>query len=176
MQGMLTRAFTIGIGLALISATPASAQIKWQLGLGPIFPQGSFGDGYSTGLHGMAGANFGLTRAPISFRIDGTYSSNKCDAGGCGDQSLQIFTASGDVQLNFPTPSNHPYLIGGITWGRSKLGGNDAPSGADAQTDIGFNVGGGLHFPLGGNKLFIEARYFEIEDLSFVPITFGVRF
>ena len=175
MKRILRQLLFAGLGLALV-VTPARAQIKWQLGLGPTLPQGSFGDGFSTGLHGMAGANLGLTRAPLSARIDAAYHSNKCDAGGCGDVSSRLLTVSGDLELNFPTPANHPYLIGGITWGRSTLGGSDAPSGADAETDVGYNIGGGLHFPLGGNKLFIEARYFDVGDLKFVPITFGVRF
>lgn len=161
------------VALALVGS-PAAAQVKWQLGLGPTQPMGDFGDGFNTGFHVMGGANFGLTAKPISFRADAVYNMNKCD--GCGDITSNLFTVSGDVEYNFPTPSAHPYLLGGLTWGRASLGGDDAPSGLDAETDVGFNVGGGVHFDLGGTKAFIEARYFDVGDSNFIPLTFGVRF
>lgn len=163
------------LALALVTS-PAAAQVKWQLGLGPTLPMGDFGDGFKTGFHVMGGANFELTARPISFRTDAMYSMNKCDVGGCGDITSNLFTMSGDIQYNFPTPTTHPYLLGGLTWGRASLGGNDAPSGVDAESDVGFNVGGGAHFNVGGAKAFVEARYFVVGDTDFVPITFGVRF
>ena len=169
---------TVVLGLAIV-ATPASAQIKWQLGLGPTLPMGDFGDSFKLGFHAMGGANFALTEKPISFRADVAYNINKCDIAGCGNISSNLLTLSGNVQYNFPTPSSHPYLTGGLTWGRASLGGSDAPSGIDAESDIGFNVGGGLHFDLGGTTAFLEARYFSIGgnlDADFIPITFCVRF
>lgn len=167
--------FLTSLCLAVVTS-PAAAQIKWQLGLGPTLPMGDFGDSFKSGFHAMAGANFEMTARPISFRTDVVYNMNKCDFTACGDVSTNLLALSGDIQYNFPTPSAHPYILGGLTWGRASLGGNDAPSGVDAETDVGFNVGGGVHFPVGGAKAFIEARYFSIGDTDFVPITFGVRF
>lgn len=163
------------LSLAVVT-TPAAAQIKWQLGLGPTLPMGDFGNGVGTGFHVMGGANFELTAKPISFRTDLVYNMFKCDTSGCGDITSKVITLSGDIQYNFPTPTNHPYLLGGVTWGHASLGGSDAPSGLDSEKDVGFNVGGGLHFNVGGAKAFVEARYFVVGDADFVPITFGVRF
>lgn len=142
-------------------------------------PVGDFGDSFKLGLNVMAGANFELTAKPISFRTDLMYNINKCDVAGCGNITSKLLTLSGDVQYNFPTARTHPYILGGLTWGRAALGGSDAPSGFDAESAIGFNIGGGLHFDLGGTKAFLEARYFSLGgdvEADFLPITFGVRF
>jgi hypothetical protein len=55
------------------------------------------------------------------------------------------------------------------------VGGDDAPD-VDAETDMGFNIGGGLDFGLAALKLFAEARYFSVGDADFLPITVGLRF
>ena len=165
---------TVVLGLAIV-ATPASAQIKWQIGLGPTLPMGDYGDVAKLGFHAMGGANFALTEKPISFRADVAYHMNKCDISGCPDITFNLLTLSGNVQYNFPTPSSHPYLTGGLTWGNASCSGSGC-AGSSSSSDLGFNLGGGIHFPLGSNKLFLEARYFSITDTDFIPITVGVRF
>lgn len=177
-KGIVKGIIALVLGLVLV-ATPAAAQIKWQVGLGATVPEGSFGDAFKVGLGVMGAANFGLTAKPISFRADLGYNINKCNVSGCGNISSNLLTLSGDVAYNFPTPRTHPYLIGGVTWGRASLGGSDAPAGVSSQSDFGFNVGGGLHWDMGAVPVFVEARYFDIGgnvDARFIPITFGVRF
>ena len=195
-KGIMQGAIALVLGLVLV-ATPASAQIKWGLGIGPTIPQGTFGDGFKMGFHAVGIANYELTAKPISFRADAVYNVNKCDisgcgnitsklltiskcdVGGCGNITSNLLTVSGDVEYNFPTPSAHPYLTGGLTWARASIGGSDAPAGISAESDIGINVGGGLHFDLGPTKAFVEARYFGIGgnvDAHFIPISFGIRF
>ena len=178
IKGIVKGLIALVLGLVLI-ATPASAQIKWGLGIGPTIPQGTFGDGFKLGFHAVGIANYDLTAKPISFRADAVYNINKCDA--CGGLSItsNLLTLSGNVEYNFPTTRTHPYLTGGVTWARASIGGSDAPSGISAQSDIGFNAGGGLHFDLGPTKAFVEARYFAIGgnvDAHFIPISFGIRF
>ena len=63
-QGLIS----VALGMALV-ATPATAQVKWQLGLGPTLPMSDFGDSFKLGLNVMAGANLELTAKPISFRV-----------------------------------------------------------------------------------------------------------
>lgn len=159
-------------GLVLaVAAAPATAQVKWQVGIGPTMPMGDFGEAFNMGFHVMGGANFGLTAKPISFRADAAYHMNKCDVvAACGDVTQNMLTLSGDVVYNFPTPRTHPYLLGGLTWG------NASCSGCQSSSDIGFNLGGGMHFDLGANQIFVEARYFSIDQSDFIPITVGVRF
>ncbi|MBW8772132.1 MAG: porin family protein [Gemmatimonadetes bacterium] len=176
-QGISQGLIAVVLGLVLLT-TPASAQIKWGLGIGPTVPMGTFADGFKTGFHAVGIANFDLTAKPISFRTDAVYNVNKCDVAGCGDITANTLTLSGDVVYNFPTPSAHPYLLGGVTWGHLSCSGNDC-AGAQSESDFGFNVGGGLHFDLGPTKAFIEARYFGIGgnvDAHLIPISFGIRF
>ena len=177
-KGIVKGLIALVLGVVLI-ATPASAQIKWGLGIGPTIPQGTFKDGFKMGFHAVGIANFDLTAKPISFRADAVYNVNKCDFTSCGNITSKLLTLSGNVEYNFPTPSAHPYLTGGVTYARASLGGSDAPAGLSAESDIGFNVGGGLHFDLGPTKAFVEARYFAIGgnvDAHFIPISFGIRF
>lgn len=167
-----------GLGLVLLAA-PASAQLKWNIGLGATMPQGDFGDSFKMGFNAMGAATLTLPAAPIGIRADATYNVNKCDITGCGNISSNLLTVSGDAVFSFPGVGAKPYILGGITWARASLGGSDAPAGIDAQSDIGFNVGAGLNFALGGMGVFAEARYFTISgdvDADFIPITVGVRF
>ena len=176
IKGIVKGLIAIVLGLMLI-ATPASAQIKWGLGIGPTIPQGTFGNGFKLGFHAVGIANYDLTAKPISFRADVVYNVNKCD--GCGNITSNLLTLSGDVAYNFPTPRVHPYLLGGVTWARASLSGSGVPAGVSAQSDIGFNIGGGLHWDMGPTKVFVEARYFGIGgnvDAHFIPISFGIRF
>ena len=177
-KGIVKSIVALLLGVVLY-ATPAAAQIKWQAGVGLAAPMGTFGDAFKTGLSLMGGANFDLTAKPISFRADLGYNINKCNVSGCGNVSSKLLTLSGDVEYNFPTPRAHPYFIGGVTWGRASLGGSDAPAGVDAQSDFGFNIGGGVHWDLGSVPVFVEARYFDIGgnvDARFIPVTIGIRF
>lgn len=168
----------LSLGLVLV-ASPAAAQVKWGLGIGPTLPMGTFANGARIGFHAVAIANFDMTEKPISFRTDAVYNVNKCDVTGCGNATLNLLTLSGDVQYNFATPRAHPYLLGGLTYGHGSCGGSDC-AGSQSSNNVGFNLGGGLHFDLGPTKAFVEARYFSISDhgakMSLVPISFGIRF
>ena len=175
IKGIVKGLIALVLGLVLI-ATPASAQIKWGLGIGPTVPMGDFADGAKLGFHAVGIANFDLTAKPISFRADAIYNVNKCKGTGCS-ATFNLLTLSGDVAYNFPTPRAHPYILGGVTWGH----GSCSNCGGTASTsNIGFNVGGGLHWDMGPTKVFIEARYFSLSDsgvkTNFIPISFGIRF
>ena len=41
---------------------------------------------------------------------------------------------------------------------------------------FGWNVGGGLRFPLTGFSAYVEARYHSTSDFKFTPIVFGLQF
>ena len=64
--------------------------------------------------------------------------------------------------------------MGGVTWASLKCSGDDCIS-DESESDVGFNVGGGLRF----SSLFVEARYVSIGGnvgADFVPITIGFHF
>ena len=157
-----------------VTAAPAAAQIKWQAGLGLTMPQGDFGDASKTGFHIMGAANFPLTNSPIGIRADLGAHRNSADSD--FDINTLLITLSGDAVYTFPGAGAAKwYALGGLTWGRASLGGDDAPD-VDAETDFGINLGGGANFALGGTSVFAEARYFTVGDADFIPITFGIRF
>ncbi|HEY3492795.1 MAG TPA: outer membrane beta-barrel protein [Solirubrobacterales bacterium] len=177
----MTKSFLKGlvaaaVGIALLAA-PAAAQIGWSLGAGLTMPQGDFGDGAESGFHGMAGATFSIPAAPIKIRADFGYHMLPAseDLVGDADVSFNMITVSGDAQWTIMPGPLSPYLVGGLTWGSMGVGGDDAPD-VDAETDMGFNIGGGLDFGLAALKLFAEARYFSVGDADFLPITVGLRF
>jgi opacity protein-like surface antigen len=79
----------------------------------------------------------------------------------------------------------HPYLIAGGGAYNVKLkadGATDNPS----ETKIGINAGAGFDYSVGSATVFIEGRFHNVfmgdasdvgpKNLSFVPITIGVKF
>ena len=64
-QGITQGLIAVALGLVLVT-TPATAQIKWGLGIGPTVPMGTFADGFKTGFHAVGIANFDMTAKPIS--------------------------------------------------------------------------------------------------------------
>ena len=158
MRKLFVRSAVVA-GLVLAATTTASAQIKWQVGAGITHLTAS---GADDGFHGMGAATFSLPAAPIKIRADGMYHTF---------DGLSMITVSGDAVYGFAPGPISPYVLGGLTWGRSK------PDGVDAQTDFGWNLGGGINFGLGALKAFAEARYMKVGDGDgFYPITVGLHF
>ena len=146
-------------GLALAFTTAASAQIKWQVGLGITHVTAS---GADDGFHGMGAATFNLPAAPIKLRADAMYHTF---------DGASILGLDGDAVYSFAPGPVSPYVLGGLSWARTK------PDGIDASTDFGFNFGGGVNFGLGALKAFAEARYLKVGDGDAIyPITVGLHF
>lgn len=146
-------------GLTLALTTAASAQIKWQVGAGITHPTT---DGADNGFHGMGAATFTLPAAPVKIRADGMYHSF---------DGASIIGVNGDVVYSFAPGPVSPYVLGGLSWARTK------PDGFDAESDFGFNLGGGINFGMSALKLFAEARYLKVGDGdALIPITVGIHF
>ena len=107
------------------------------------------------------------------------------------DANWSITSVTGNAVFMVPTQGGaRPYLIGGLGWYQAKF--SAEAMGLELsikESGIGFNGGAGIEFPLSGLTTFIEARFHTVkidaEDdeegptdarLSFVPITFGIRF
>ena len=173
MKRFLKQCLVAGLGLALV-ATPAFAQGGLMVGGGLTMPQGDFGDGVKSGVHGMVALDFGVLGAPLGVRVDGSYHLNYFDLPGDPDAAANIIAVGGDVVYSFPSPGAHPYVLGGITWASLKCSGDDCLN-DDSESATGFNVGGGIRF--GG--IFAEAKYVSIGgdlDIKYVPITVGFHF
>lgn len=156
---MLLAMFGVGTALALVAA-PAHAQIKWSVGAGITHPTTS---GADNGFHGLAAAAFSLPAAPIGIRVDGMYHSFT------GSSMIGV---DGDATYSFAPGPVSPYVLGGVSWGQSKVDGFSGSS-----SDFGWNAGGGINFGLSALKLFAEARYMKIgQGDGFIPITVGIHF
>lgn len=158
MRTVLVRSALLA-GLTLTLATTASAQIKWQVGAGISHPTT---DGADNGFHGMGAATFSLPAAPVKIRADLLYHSF---------DGASILGLNGDAVYNFAPGPISPYVLGGISWARTK------PDGVDAETDFGYNLGGGINFGLAALKAFAEVRYLKVGDGdAMIPITVGLHF
>ncbi|HEY3492796.1 MAG TPA: outer membrane beta-barrel protein [Solirubrobacterales bacterium] len=169
-----------GIG-ALLLAAPATAQIKWHLGLGMNLPQGDLADeaigdaGTGFGAHG--GATFGLGEGPISIKADLSY-----ETWGAGetDESFNMLGLSAAAVFGFGSGGIKPYILGTVGWNQFSVSNDDF----DATSSMSFGGGAGANFMLGSIGAFVEARYllapFTIEgtdyDMDNIPIVFGLRF
>lgn len=137
---------------------------------------GQFGDrndaGYSLGL------GFGMRQglSPLAFRAEAAY--NEFSQKFAGDKAHATgFTANAIYEfLTGPTNAFVPYAIGGIGYYSTRE--PDPLFNGESQSNIGWNLGGGVRFPLSGFSVYAEARYHSISNagVQFAPIVFGVVF
>lgn len=169
--------------LALVfSATAAEAQKPFSIGVtaGASMPMGDFGDIAATGWNAGGVLGISAPTLPVGLRVDASYNSFSFSddyAAIAGDESWNILAITGNATWGLPmTAPMSPYLIGGAGLYRV----NSSIDGSEAQSEFGFNVGGGLKFNLSGFATFVEARYNSIQgdggSTSYVPITFGIMF
>lgn len=155
MRTLLLRSALLA-GLTLALTTAASAQIQWQVGLGPTLSSGD------NGFHGMGAATFTLPAAPIKIRADGMFHSF---------DGASLVELDGDAVYSFAPGPVSPYVLGGLSWG------NTSVDGGGSSSDLGFNLGGGVNFGLGSMQAFAEIRIVDLGDGdNITPITVGVHF
>ena len=169
----------LAIAVALCAGIPLRAQLiqrtegfRFGLGLGATMPMGDYGKLDKMGLHVLGVFETPLGQSPLYLRVDGLYSSTAHD-GSSGSTSILGGTASVLYHFSAPNAQARPYALGG-------LGIYQFDPGSSAQTKIGFALGGGVTFNLGGLNAFAEARYISIKTSSssatLVPITLGLMF
>ena len=166
-------------GLALAATTPARAQVnpategfRFGLGLGATMPMGDYGSLDKMGLNILGVFETPIGGGPMYLRADGLYSSTAHE-GVTGSTAILGGTASVLYHFSAPNAQARPYVLGG-------LGIYNFDPGTDAETKLGFALGGGVTFGLGGLNAFAEARYVTIQtagsSASLVPITIGLMF
>ena len=134
-------------------------------------PVGSTGDSYEVGYNATVGIGIKPPIAPLGLRIEGALNSMNVKNDG---PTTRILAGIANVTLSAAAlPMG--YLIGGVGMYNSKTD-FPAPLGEQSSTDVGFNIGAGLNFPLTGFSTFLEARFHFVDDAKFIPITFGVKF
>ena len=166
---MMSRA-VIAMAAALLAA-PLHAQTSFGVSAGASVPVGTTADAFDFGYNVTASLGIKPPLAPIGLRIDGMLNSMDGKAGG----TLRTLAGTVNATLSAPMmPIPMGYLIGGLG-----MYNNDGGAGS-SSTDLGFNIGAGLNFPLTGFDTFLEARFHYVDgdggSMKFIPITFGMRF
>jgi len=168
-------------------AAPAEAQLPFRLGVqaGASIPTGDMGDGAETGYHVGLLAEAKPVLLPIGVRADVIY--NEFGSSGEDDVDFRLLNVNANAIFEMPGVGLRPYLLGGLGWYRGNFNA-DGESG-DAESAIGFNVGGGIKFGLAGFGAAVEAHYrsvnleFDVPVIgtqelktTFVPVSFVLTF
>lgn len=174
----MKRKLTVAAALVLVSLAGAStaqaqARASFFLGGGATIPVGDLADAFGTGWNGLAGVNFSLPGVPFGIRVDGMYSQNSLDDA-LGDGKLKILSGNADAVFAFGAPAApiKPYVMAGIGVANVKveIGGAEGD-----ETNMAFNGGAGINFALSSLSVFVEARYFNVDSDSYIPISAGIR-
>ena len=163
-------ALTLGPQAARAQKTPTTFNLAGGIGL----PTGSFGDFNESGFSLIGGLGFAAPASPIRFRAEAAY--NQFNHKSPSSQSSRAGGFTGNAVYDFamaPGATFTPYAIGGIG-----LYGTRDFDNSDSQWNVGWNLGGGVRFPLTGFSVYVEARYHSVSSVavSFAPIVFGVAF
>jgi opacity protein-like surface antigen len=169
----------LAVAVALCAAIPLRAQViqrtegfRFGLGLGATMPMGDYGNLDKMGINILGVFETPLARSPLYLRLDGIYSTT-AHKGASGNTSILGATASVLYHLSAPQAQARPYILGG-------LGIYNVDVGPSSETKIGYALGGGVTFTIGGLSAFAEARYASIQtsgsSITFVPVTVGLMF
>ena len=163
---------------ATLIAVPAYAQMSFSVSAGAALPMGDMSDALEMGYNASVGLGIKPPIAPLGIRIEGMFNSWGYKSNTFGLDSWRTIAGTANVTLSSPAMPMG-YLIGGLGMYNSAVSVSAGPE-PDASTDLGFNIGAGLNFPLTGFSTFLEARYHHVSmdggSMKFVPITFGLRF
>lgn len=162
--------------LAAFVAPTVGAQtpITWHAGIGLNLPQSDLGTGTGTGWGLMGGGDYWLKGSPIAIRGDLGYNhwgiSNS-------SESISDFNITAAALYPFKTAGGvKPYVDAGLGWYRV----SSSVSGSNAESDIGFNFGGGINFMAGKTKMFADGRYHVVSHSGFgednIALMVGLRF
>ena len=160
-------------GVLLASTSPLHAQ-RPSISGGISAPMSDLSDAADLGYVLAIGINTGDTDRPLGARLEGAV-----DVFGLKrvNQDVRVLSATANAIVNLTPGSTSPYLIGGLGLYNTKFGD------AEADNDLGVNLGGGLRLPMGTLRGFFEARYHAVlgnggagTHIQFVPVTFGILF
>jgi opacity protein-like surface antigen len=195
MHKRTTVLFSLAALASIGSASVAQAQVanplKFTVFAGAALPTGDLKDGVNTGYTLGAALDYHVPLSSIGFRGEGSYTSfGAKDTGGADDADLSDLGVNANLVFWLPNPGSpvKAYLTGGPSYSRTKVSvsaGNVDASVSD--NNWGFNVGGGLDFPLGALSTRLDVRYKRISSdnffgsgesgtVQYIPITFGLTF
>ena len=163
------------LAAAMVFVAPAlHAQTSLIFAAGATMPIGSTGDGVESGYHAIVGLGIKPPLAPLGARIEGMFTENAIKGASDANMRILAVTANGTY-----TVAPQIYLLGGLGMYNSKCAGTCGIF-TESNTDVGFNIGGGVNIPLTGLGVFIESRLHIIqtegETTKLLPITVGIKF
>lgn len=155
------------------ASTAQRTTTTYNLAGGISLPTGSYGDFNESGFALVGGLGFAAPASPLRFRVEAAYNQFNHKRPFPESSRAGGFTGNGiyDFAMGPGTPT--PYAIGGIGFYGTRDSDNQ-----DSQWNVGWNLGGGIRFPLTGFSVYVEARYHSVSsvDVNFAPIVFGVVF
>jgi opacity protein-like surface antigen len=157
----------------------ASAQhtiTTYNLAGGIALPTGNYGDFNESGFSLIGGLGMAMPASPLRFRGEAAYSQFNHKAPFNQSSRAGGFTGNAIYDLSVGSGAMFtPYAIGGIGLYGTRDFDED-----NTQWNVGWNLGGGIRFPLTGFSVYVEARYHSVSrsnvNASFAPIVFGVAF
>jgi hypothetical protein len=169
----------LAVAIALCAAIPLRAQLiqraegfRFGLGLGATLPTSDYGTSDKMGINILGVFETPLANSPLYLRADGIYSSTS-HKGTTGTTGILGLTGSALYHFSAPAAQARPYILGG-------LGIYNVDFGPSSQTKIGYALGGGVTFNVGGFNAFAEARYSSVQtsgsSTTFFPLTVGLMF
>jgi len=178
----------LGLGLCIVgAAAPAQAQFSVGLAGGGTTPSGSLSDRQDIGYNGLVTLQASVPLIPFRLRADLQYNSfggssfsNAFSQAVAGSDARVISGSINGVFTVLPGPVQ-PYLIGGVGYYDTRIGGSSSTRRA------GFNYGGGVKVGLLGTSLFVEGRVHQVRNGAFdvahsrttgrfIPVNIGIMF
>jgi hypothetical protein len=150
-----------------VAAAQGAPGFRFGITGGADFPLQDQSDVYETGWNGglLFAVNFG--DSPFGLRFQGTYDEMHVKdllVSPNASNKAQIIAGIGDIVIGARHGAVQPYLIGGVGVYDMRFKGQLLSSDifSDSTTRFGWNAGGGLAFPMGTTRLFVEARYTSV--------------
>ena len=163
-----------------VTASTAQAQMGFGLHAGAAMPTGDLGDLAGMGFQVGGELGFNPATLPVGIRFDVDFTRFGLDVEGFDvDGNLRILSGAANAILKIPATSISPYLVGGLGIYNSQINIDDVEDDAEAETDFGIQIGGGLGFNLSGFETAIELKLVNVfaeESARFFPITFRIMF
>lgn len=160
---------TIVFALIIAFAAPASAQWAVDASIGVVAP--TSGSGLNTGFDLMGAVERRVVPLlPFALRAEVGY--DRFSTALIGSENIVRVTLDGIIDPTLPGTQLRPYFLAGVGVYHVSLA-------SYHNTNVGFNIGGGLRYPVGPVQPFVEIRYHvdyaSVAAITFVPVQFGVR-
>ena len=165
---------------------PAAKAYTFSLGAGLSVPTGTMGDGSKTGFNLQGAVAHKIGTSPMWMRGEVAFHRFGSQNLGGADGHQSELGALANIGYSFPTTSKvRPYVLGGLgLYSQKYTVENSGASLSMSESDIGFNGGLGVSFPMAGRSASLEARYHSVnggnkfgnQKSTFVPVTMSINF